>query len=282
MNNEPLCNSEKDCNCVKCRDNKVFYCNICTVYSKNNTDNINSLNYAVTQSESKEILHNLIDGNDYELTVEVEEEYFSNIYSFYKNNDISEDIDYKQNVSNCNNSIVDCSDESRHTCINVNTSHSSDITVNRSISDSNDITGNRSVSDSNDNCNNLLSLNCCGIKSRLQYPGFQNLIRNHDILCFVETKTNDLDVINFPGFKFIMKNRKNIAYRRSGGIMVGYRDTLVNMIEIKETSCKYVLWFKCKGELLKLDQPVIFGAVYTQSTHQMKHLMKFNKNTYHF
>ena len=63
---------------------------------------------------------------------------------------------------------------------------------------------------------------------------------------FVETKTDDLDVINFPGFKFIMKNRKNIAYRRSGEIMVGYKDTLVNMIEIKETSCKYVLWFKCK------------------------------------
>ena len=59
---------------------KFFYSNICTVYSKNNTDNINSLNYAFTQSESKEILHNLIDGNDYELTVEVEEDYFSNIF----------------------------------------------------------------------------------------------------------------------------------------------------------------------------------------------------------
>ena len=35
-------------------------------------NNINNLNYVVTQSESKEILHNLIDGNDYELTVEVQ------------------------------------------------------------------------------------------------------------------------------------------------------------------------------------------------------------------
>ena len=130
-----------------------------------------------------------------------------------------------------NRSVSDYND----TCITVNTSHTSDITINRS------------VNDSNNNCINLLSLNCCGIKSRLQYPEFQNMIRNHDILCFVETKTDDLDVINFPGFKFIMKNRKNIAYRRSGGIMVRYRDTLVNMIEIKETSCKYVLWFKCKG-----------------------------------
>ena len=82
-----------------------------------------------------------------------------------------------------NRSVSDYND----TCITVNTSHTSDITINRS------------VNDSNNNCINLLSLNCCGIKSRLQYPEFQNMIRNHDILCFVETKTDDLDVINFPG-----------------------------------------------------------------------------------
>jgi hypothetical protein len=50
------------------------------------------------------------------------------------------------------------------------------------------------------------------------------MIRNHYILCFVETKTDDLVVINFPDFKFILNNRKNIAYRRSGGIMVGYSE----------------------------------------------------------
>ena len=51
--------------------------------------------------------------------------------------------------------------------------------------------------------------------------------------------------------------------------MVGYRDTLVNMIEIKETSCKYVLRFKCKGELFKLDQPVFFGIVYDRMNQLM-------------
>jgi hypothetical protein len=80
--NELLRNLRIDCYCVKCRDNKIIYNNICTVYSENNTDNINNINYVVTQYESKEILHNLIDGNDYELTVEVEEEYSNNIYIF--------------------------------------------------------------------------------------------------------------------------------------------------------------------------------------------------------
>ena len=45
-----------------------------------------------------------------------------------------------------------------------------------------------------------------------------------------------------------MKNRKNIAYRRSGGIMVGYRDTLVNIIEIKETIVNMFCGLSVRGE----------------------------------
>ncbi|CAG2246975.1 unnamed protein product [Mytilus edulis] len=109
---------------------------------------------------------------------------------------------------------------------------------------------------------NILCLNCCGIKSRMQYPEFENIIKKHDIVCFVETKTDDIDVINFPGFHFKMKNRKTVTSRRSGGIIVGYTEKLKNMIEIKETDCKYVLWFQVNGKVFNLDKPVVFGVVY--------------------
>ena len=36
----------------------------------------------------------------------------------------------------------------------------------------------------------LLYLNCCGFKSKLKYPEFENLIRLNDFVCFVETKTD--------------------------------------------------------------------------------------------
>ena len=49
---------------------------------------------------------------------------------------------------------------------------------------------------------NVLYLNCCGIKSRLRNPEFCELINSFDIVCFVETKTDDIDVIDFPGFIF--------------------------------------------------------------------------------
>ena len=48
---------------------------------------------------------------------------------------------------------------------------------------------------------------------------------------FYQTKTDYLDVINFSGFKFIMKKTKKIQLTIVE--VVGYRDTLVNMIEIK-------------------------------------------------
>ena len=56
-----------------------------------------------------------------------------------------------------------------------------------------------------------MCLNCCGIKSRLNYPEFGNMIKKHDIICLVETKTDDIDKIDFPDYKFYMKNRKRVS-----------------------------------------------------------------------
>ena len=60
---------------------------------------------------------------------------------------------------------------------------------------------------SNDNLLRIVCLNCCGIKTRLQYPEFRNLIQSYEIICFVETKTDNIDMIILPGYKFVMKNR---------------------------------------------------------------------------
>lgn len=53
----------------------------------------------------------------------------------------------------------------------------------------------------------ILSLNCCGIKKKLNYSEFQELVNEHDIVCLQETKTDDLDVIEIDGYKIEMKNR---------------------------------------------------------------------------
>lgn len=49
---------------------------------------------------------------------------------------------------------------------------------------------------------NVLYLNCSGIKSQLRNHEFSELINSFDNVCFVETKTDDFDVIDFPRFLF--------------------------------------------------------------------------------
>jgi hypothetical protein len=71
---------------------------------------------------------------------------------------------------------------------------------------------------------NLLSLNCCGLKSKLNYPEFDEFVNTFDILCFVESETDDLDEIVLPGFLIKMKNRKCFSNRKSGGIVLGFKE----------------------------------------------------------
>ena len=58
---------------------------------------------------------------------------------------------------------------------------------------------------------NILCLNCCGLQKRLNYPEFYELISKYDILCFKESKSDDLDFFDIPGYEVKMKNRKKVA-----------------------------------------------------------------------
>jgi hypothetical protein len=77
-----------------------------------------------------------------------------------------------------------------------------------------------------DNVDNvrILTLNCCGNKTQFNYPEFIEMINDFDILCLVETKTDDCDIINIPGYTVKMKNRKFMSFKRSGGILLAYKN----------------------------------------------------------
>ena len=50
---------------------------------------------------------------------------------------------------------------------------------------------------------NIIGLNCCGIKKRLNYLEFEQMIRKYDIICLVETRTDDIGIVKLEGMKFI-------------------------------------------------------------------------------
>ncbi|VDI42861.1 Hypothetical predicted protein, partial [Mytilus galloprovincialis] len=88
------------------------------------------------------------------------------------------------------------------------------------------------------------------------------MVQKFDFISLVDTKTVDLDKINIPGFTFHLKNRKNIARVKSGGIAFGYKSHLENFVKPVENFSSLVYWWKISSDLLKTDQDVMIGNIY--------------------
>ncbi|CAG2239753.1 unnamed protein product [Mytilus edulis] len=108
----------------------------------------------------------------------------------------------------------------------------------------------------------LLSLNVCGLKRKLLYQEFRDLLKCNDLLCLTETKLDDLDEISFEDFTFHYKNRKKFTSFRSGGIALGYRSQYAKFIHCIETDCPFVLWFRVDRILFRTEDDIIMGIVY--------------------
>ena len=54
----------------------------------------------------------------------------------------------------------------------------------------------------------FLSINICGLKSKLRFSEFKNLINSYDIVRVQESKLDDLDSVQLPGYEIVFKNRK--------------------------------------------------------------------------
>jgi hypothetical protein len=69
-----------------------------------------------------------------------------------------------------------------------------------------------------------------------RYPEFENVVCKHDIICLQETKTDDFDQIDIPGYIFKLNDRKKTKSRnKSGGIALGFKEQLSDKISPVET-----------------------------------------------
>ena len=105
-------------------------------------------------------------------------------------------------------------------------------------------------------------MNVCGLRKKLNYPEFLNFVCNYDILCFTETKTDNTDVIDIPGYIVLMKNRFDVAKVKSGGLILAVKENLIEYIDIITSDCKFVFWFKLSKKVVNLNSDILFGIVY--------------------
>jgi exonuclease III len=54
----------------------------------------------------------------------------------------------------------------------------------------------------------IVSLNVCGLVSKLQTPEFLDFLNKYDIICLSETKTDRADSLQVKNFSVFSKHRK--------------------------------------------------------------------------
>lgn len=106
-------------------------------------------------------------------------------------------------------------------------------------------------------------LNVCGLKSKLLYHDFCDLINKYDICLFVETKTDDLDVLNVPnGYLYYCKHRSVFDKKKSGGLTILYKEKFKPYLKFPKTNSELVQWVLISNEILQDDKDLLLGCVY--------------------
>ncbi|CAG2251519.1 unnamed protein product [Mytilus edulis] len=109
----------------------------------------------------------------------------------------------------------------------------------------------------------VLSLNVCGLASKLGNPDFVEFISLYDVICLTETKIDKYDVIDVDGFSLLPSVVRQNCKSRSGGICVLVRNCYYKYVQINDQiTCPShcVLWFTIDDKLL--FEKTLFGVVY--------------------
>ena len=114
----------------------------------------------------------------------------------------------------------------------------------------------------------ILMLNVCGLRNRLDHKEFTDELCKHDMFMLTETKTDDVDIpfieSCFAEKNFAVKvfNRRKLTNWRSGGICIGYSTSKFKDADVTfvKNECKFVKWIIVK--VGGIDKPILFGAVY--------------------
>ena len=113
----------------------------------------------------------------------------------------------------------------------------------------------------------ILSLNVCGLVSKLKYDVFVEKLLEYDIVCLSETKTDQVDeitVIEFAklhGYHCFCKSRKKMK-RKSGGLCVLISNDIVSKCKEIKTNSDTVQWLVLNKDIFEADRNVLLGNVY--------------------
>ena len=103
------------------------------------------------------------------------------------------------------------------------------------------------------------------MKSKLDDCDFLNFVLDYDILLFTECWHSKLSNINIDGYSCFSCPRPKFnskAKRNSGGVVVYFKNKLLNYIELVSLHANGYIWFKLKKQFLHTENDAFICACY--------------------
>ena len=119
----------------------------------------------------------------------------------------------------------------------------------------------------------LLSLNVCGLKSKLQVKEFVSMLKNYDVICMCETRCDDADMNNVRdkmeelGFNIVFKNRYALSRFKSGGLIIALNREVDFKWKPTKSNYETLLSVRVTGRSVGLDKDLVITCVYIPPSH---------------
>ena len=108
----------------------------------------------------------------------------------------------------------------------------------------------------------ILSINVCGLKSKLLCPEFVSFIEQYDIIGIQESKLDDVDNVQIQGFQVFSNNRTSVSRYRSGGITLLIKNEISPFITVHKFESKLILWLTISKNIILSNEDLHCGIVY--------------------
>ena len=109
----------------------------------------------------------------------------------------------------------------------------------------------------------IACLNVCGLKGKLRFEEFHDIIKCYDIFICIEINIDKFDILKLPdGYSEFTKYRKHFK-KKSGGITVIFKNVFKKCLIFIETDSDFVLWFRINS--FSENHNLLCGCIYIPS-----------------
>ena len=141
-------------------------------------------------------------------------------------------------------------------------------TQNRDLVDLNEVTDFVELSEVTLSNLKILSLNVCGLKSKLKITEFCSTCQQYDVVILCETKLDDLDsdvitvALDNLGFVAFQQNREKVAIHRAGGVLVAIKSSYAKMFNRVKCIENFLVVLKSTNIKLESNKQLLLVAAY--------------------